>query len=203
MLAAEQADVTTRSVTRLLRPPERRLVIRVAIVAALVTVICWYFGADVWHSILLASVLTTAGLVCLIGTAHDVGDTSWRSGGRADRTGSRNDVAELSWLLRGSYGRVQNAAVWRVRRIAQQRLARHHLDLVNPADRREIEELIGHRAYAILGGGDRRPPLLRSLLSSLDALEALDPTRSAALRSRSRRRAAILTPQRPRRTREP
>lgn len=185
MLAAGQADVTMRTVTRLLRPPEPRVAIRAVIVVLLVAAICWYFGADVWHSILLGSVITTVGLVGLIGAALDIGDTSWRSGGRNDPTGSRTDVAELSWRLRGSYGRVETVAVWRVRRIAQQRLASRHLDLLDPADRRSIEELIGHRAYAILVRGERRPPLLRSLLRCLDALDALDAGRPAAPRSRS------------------
>ena len=90
----------------------------------------------------------------------------------------------------------------RVRQLARQRLALHQLDLNDPADRPRIEQLIGHRAYAVLVRGERRPPFLRSFLHCLDALDALDPTRPTASPSRSRRRSPNFTPHRLRRARE-
>jgi hypothetical protein len=191
------------SLSGLVRPPGRRAATCVLIVALLVAAICWYFGADVWHSILLGGVLTTVGLIALVGAASpDLSDTGWRSGGRPSRHGARSEVADLSRSLRGSYGRVDRRAVWRVRQLARHRLALHQLDLHDPADRRRIEQLIGRRAYAVLARGERRPPLLRSLLHCLDVLDALDHTRPAAPPSRSRRRTPIFIPHRLRRARE-
>lgn len=184
-----------RTLSRLLRAPDRRATIRTLIVALLVAVICWYFGADVWHSILLGGAITTVGVTGLVGTALDARDLNWRSGGRTNREGSRGDVAALSWSVRGSYGRVGSTAVRRVNRIARQRLALRHLDLSDPADRLEIERLIGRRAYAVLVRGERRPPLLRSLLRCLDALDALDPgRRPPPPPPRPRRRMTMSTP---------
>jgi hypothetical protein len=187
----------------LVRPPGPRVTTCVLIVALLVAVICWYFGADVWHSILLGGVLTTVGLIALVGVADlDQSNTGWRGGGRPNRDGARSEVAHLSWSLRGSYGRVDRSAVWRVRQLARHRLALHQLDLHDPADLRRIEQLIGRSANAVLVRGERRPPLLRSLLHCLDVLDTLDHTRPAAPPSRSRRRTPIWIPHRLRRARE-
>ena len=73
----------------LLRPPERRATIRVLLVALLTAAICWYFGADVWHSILIGSVVTTLGL---IGSGrHDIEARRHRLAkrGPTNRRGSR------------------------------------------------------------------------------------------------------------------
>ena len=187
-----------------LRPPTWLQVTRVLMVAIGVAAICWFFGADAWHSILLGSVVTTVGLVISSrGTLSERGDTEWRDERRA-RAGARNDVAQLSWSLRPSFGRVSNTALWRVQQLARRRLALHQLDIREPAQRRQIEQLIGRRAYALLVSDGRRPPHLRSLLHSLDALDglgAIDPTQRTPLASRPRRWTSILTPDLPRRAR--
>jgi hypothetical protein len=190
------------SVTGYFRPPARQRTIRVLAFALLVAVVAWYFGTDVWYALLLGAAVTIAGLVSVIGTGSDVLETRWRGQERRDRAGSRSDVAALSWSLRASYGRVGRTAVGRVQRIAKQRLALHHLDLLNPSDRPKIEALIGRRSYLVLTRGDRRPPLLRSFLSCLDALDALDPARPAPLQSSSQSRTPNFIQHRPRRTRE-
>ena len=190
------------SLLGLVHLPERRVTIWALIVAVLVAVICWYFGADVWHSILLGSVLTTVGLISMVGTADgDLGNTDWRGGARPNRDGARGEVAELSWSLRTNYGRVNHKAVSRVRQLARHRLALHQLDLNDPADRRGVELLIGRSANAVLVRSERRP-VLRSFLHCLDALDALDGTRPTATPSRRRRRALVFVPHRLRRARE-
>jgi len=192
-----------RGLFGLIRPPDRRTTIGVLIIALLLAAICWYFGADAWHSILIGTALTTVGLSGLVGTAGpDPGNTDWRGDGRRNRDGARSDIAELSGSLRGRYGRVSSRAAWRVQQLARQLLALHELDLLDPADRREIEWLIGRSAYAILVRGERRPPLLRSLLHCLDVLDTLDPARPAVLPSTSRHRTPIFTLHRLRRARE-
>lgn len=165
--------MTISAITELLQPPSRRSIVRVLAGAILAGALSWYFGADVWHSILLGSAVATIAVIGLIGSAVQIHDTNWRHSRRNNRGGSRNDVAELSWSLRGSWGRVSPQVMWRVTRIARQRLAAHHLDLSNPRDQPKIEQLIGRRSYALLVRPERRPPLLRSLLRCLDELDAL------------------------------
>ena len=192
-----------RGLFGLIRPPDRRTTIGVLIIALLLAAICWYFGADVWHSILIGSALTTLGFIGLIANDNpDFSKTGWQKDGRSNRHGTRMDLAQLSRSLRGSYGRVGSGAVLRAERLARQRLALYQLDLLNPADRPRIEQMIGHHAYAVLVRGERRPPFLRSFIHCLNALDALDPTRPIVLRSRSRRRFPNFTPHRPRRARE-
>jgi len=201
----EAGHVLTAFVRRVVgpvRPPRWPTAIRVLIVAFVVAAICWYFGADVWHSISLGSVLTTVGLVgATRGSVLDRGDTDWRGGEVRSRDGARNDVAELSWSLRTNYGRVGNSALRRVQRLAGLRLATFGLDVRDPADRRRIEPLIGRRAYAVLAPNARRPPYLRSLLHCLDALDSLNASRPTEPTSEPRRWYSILTSDLPRRAR--
>ena len=63
-----------------------------------------------------------------------------------------------------------------MRQLARHRLAQHQLDLNDPADRYEVELLIGRSAYTVLVRSKGRP-LLRSFLHCLDALDAMDRTR--------------------------
>jgi hypothetical protein len=185
-----------------LQRPARRTAVRVTLIALLVAAICWFFGADVWHSILFGTVLTAVGLIVLRGLGPDVGTVSWRASGN-NRHGARRDVDQLSWAMRGSYGRVDGAAVWRVQRLAAQRLALHHLELQNAADRSRIEQLLGRRAYLLLARGERRPVSLRALLQCLDALDVLDAlalTQPAPPLQSSRSRKLTLIPHRLRRT---
>jgi hypothetical protein len=192
-----------RTLFGLVRAPGRRAAAGVLLGALLLAGICWYLGADVWHSILVGGVLATVAWVGLVVNATpDLITTAWRGSGHTNREGARNEIAELSWSLRGSYGRVGTRAVRRVQQIGRHRLALHQLNLRDPADRDRIERLIGHRAYAVLVRTERRPPLLRSLLHCLDMLEALDPARPTTAPSRSRRPRPIFAFHLPRRARE-
>lgn len=157
----------------LLQRPARGTVVRLAIVALLLAALCWFFGADVWHSVLFGTVLTAVGVIVLRGLGPDVGTVSWRAAGH-NRQGARRDVDQLSWSMRGGYGTVHGAAVWRVQRLAAQRLALYHLDLQDPADRPTIEHLLGRRPYRLLTRGESRPVSLRALLRCLDALDVVN-----------------------------
>ena len=192
-----------RIILGVLRVLDRRATIRILLTGLLITAVCFYLGADIWHSILIGGAVTTLGLIGLIANDNpDFRNTGWQSEGRSNQQGARRDVAQLSWSLRGNYGRVGAGAVLRAQRLARQRLAPYQLDLLNPVDRPRIEQMIGHHAYAVLVRGERRPPLLRSFIHCLDALDALDPTRPIALRARSRRLSPNFTPRRLRRARE-
>lgn len=193
-----------RYLSSLVRPPDRRTSLGVLIAALLFALIFWFFGANVWHAILIGAGITTVALLGWLAMAIQVGDSPWLSRDRSNRAGSRSDISELSWSLRGNSG---GAAVWRLRRVARQRLARHHLDLDKAADRPRIEQLIGRRSYQVLARSGRRATGLRALLrclDTLDGLDALDPadTVRAAAMPRARRRTMTFTRPRPRRARE-
>ena len=191
-----------RRVVGPVRLPRWPTTIRVLVGAFVVAAICWYFGADVGHSILLGSVLTTVGLVgSTRRPVHDRGANDWQRDEVRNRDGARNDVDELSWSLRTHFGRVGAGALRRVLRLAELRLAMFGLDVRDPADRDAIEQLIGRRAYAPLAPHARRPPSLRSLLHCLDALDSLNASRPTASARKPRRRYSILASDLPRRAR--
>jgi hypothetical protein len=175
---------------------------RILLVALVLAIVCWYLGANVWHSILFGGVLDTVGVICsAAGGTPDLGSTAWPTREPSTREGARNDVAELSWSLRGKYGRVGETATLRIQRLAEQRIALHQLRLHDAADRDQIEYLIGRRAYAVLAGRRRRPLTLRSLLNCLDMLNVLDK-RGQQEPSRAGDSTAVSASHRPRRAHE-
>jgi hypothetical protein len=197
----ESSEVWHEPLKRLLLH-RRRAAGHVLLVSLLMAVISWYFGADISHSILIGTAVAL-GVVGLYGSGGpELKSTGWRGGVESSGAGARRDVAELSWSLRKSYGRVGDTAVSRVQRIARQRLALHELSLHDPADRREIELLIGRNAYALLVPDGRRAPSLRSLLHCLDVLDALEPRRPTVPPSRPRHRWLIWSLQHSRSARE-
>lgn len=143
--------------------------------AAVTGVVCWYFGTDVWHALMTGAAVAAAGLVWVALPEQPI--TRWRGIQRAPHEGTRQDVLQLSWSVRPRYGRVRDSALRRVQELARSRLALHHLDLLDPRDRPEIERRLGRTAYATLRSTGRRPPFLWSVVRCLDALDRLDPPR--------------------------
>ena len=187
-MASRRDTAASPSLVGILRALDRWLTIRVLLAGLLVAGVCWYFGADVSHTILIGSAITTLGLIFL--NANDipeVGNTDWQTDSGTNLQGARRDIARLSQSLRGTHRRVGWEAVKQVQQVARHRLMLYQLDLLNPADRAGIEQLIGHHAYAILVRGERRPPFLRSFIHCLNAVDALDPAKPITLRSRTRR----------------
>lgn len=173
---------------QLLHLPSRRETIEILGAGFLITVICWYFGVDAWHAILLGCAITVTALALLAGsTAPDALEVSWRPGKRASREGSRSDVASLSSSLRSGWGFVGLTAELRLQQIARRRLALEGLDLNNAEHRSAIEQLIGASAYRVLVRPGGRLPSLRALLSCLNALDAIDSTNYQAPQRRARR----------------
>ena len=125
-----------RTLTEMLRLPTRREAIRTLCAGVLIAAICWYFGVDVWHAILLGCAMTVTALAVFAGTsAPDARDLSWRPGKRVRNDGSRNDVASLSSSLHAGWGVVGLTAERRLHEIARRRLALDGLDLQNVDDR--------------------------------------------------------------------
>jgi hypothetical protein len=191
--------MTFGALTRLGRRPERRSAAAAVFTALVLSAICWYFGADAWHSLLLGTATTAIAVTLWVAGGAEVTDTNWREV-RHGPTGSRHDVMNLSGSLRAGFGGVGQGAEWRLKQIARQRLTLCDLDLGNPTDRPEIEQLIGRRAYRTLLSNGRRRMRLRSLVHCLDALDGLDAARNQVTRPRSADRRRSFTRFDPRRT---
>jgi hypothetical protein len=185
------AEVPRRTATDLLRLT-RREAIRIVAGAVLTAAICWYFGVDVLHAILLGCAITVLGLaVGVASAAPEARDLSWIGGARSRREGSRNDVSSLSSSLHVGWGLVGLTAERQLHQLARRRLALEGLDLQNADHRAAIESRIGTRAYRALVLERRRQLRLRTLMHCLQVLDALNPTYYPApqhrLRGRERR----------------
>jgi hypothetical protein len=177
-----------RRLNEMLQLPSRRETAEILGCAFVAAAICWYFGVDVWHAILLGCAITVTALAVLIGSAApDALDLSWRPGKRSQREGSRSDVANLSRSLRSGWGYVGLTAERQLQQIARRRLALEGLDLGNADHRPAIEQRIGAASYRVLVRPHGRMPTLRALISCLDALDALDSTHYPVPPPRSRR----------------
>lgn len=173
----------------MLHLPSRRETGKILGAGCLIALICWYFGVDIWHAILLGCAITVIALALVVGSsAPDARDLSWHPGERERREGSRSDVANLASSLRGGWGFVGLTAERQLQQIARRRLALEGLDLDNAAHRPAIERRIGARTYRLLVRSKRRVPTLRALVRCLDTLDAIDSTHYPAPQPRARRR---------------
>ncbi len=165
--------------------PDRRATRKILGAGFLSAVICWYFGVDVWHAILLGCAITVIVLAVLVGfSVRDARGLGWRPGRGARKEGSRREIADLSASLHGGWGFIGLTAQERLRQIARRRLALEGLDLNNAEHRPAIEDRIGSGAYRPLVSSQGRVPRLRTLLNCLDALDSIH---DAAPQSRARR----------------
>lgn len=98
------------------------------------------------------------------------------------RPGTRSDVMQLAWSLRGRDGRVSDTGAKRLRAFARGRLARAGLDADSPADAAAIRELVGTDAWATIAGPGR--PTLRAVEQCLDRLDHVAPHGGAHLAGR-------------------
>ncbi|WP_417562774.1 hypothetical protein [Microbacterium sp.] len=90
------------------------------------------------------------------------------------RPGTRSEVSQTAWALRGRRGEVTDLGRKRLRAFARSRLRRRGLDLDDPADADAIAALITPRAAALLGRGVRMR--IADVEYCLDRLEALART---------------------------
>ncbi len=170
--------------------PRRGESLRALAVAATVAAVCWYFGVNVWHALLLGCAITVAALALMLASsAPELSELDWRAGRNSRSDGSRTDIVRLSAALRGGWGPVSLTAERQLRNIARTRLALEGLELANPEHRHAIELHIGTSAYRILTRTSPRRVRMRTLISCLDALDALNPTYYPAPRRRSWGRA--------------
>lgn len=156
--------------------PGRREGLQILGIAAAVAVICWYFGVNVLHALMLGAAITVIGFACLIvSVTPQTRDLRWRGRRPPPNKGSRSDVANLSGSLKGSWGLVGRTAERRLWQLTRRRLALEGLDLQNPGHREAIEARLGRPMYRTLmraGKGGLRMRMLSHCLDTLDALNA-------------------------------
>jgi hypothetical protein len=89
------------------------------------------------------------------------------------RPGTRSDMTQIAWSLRGRHGEIGDAGVRRLRAFARSRLAHRGLDIDEPADASQIRLLLGERAaLAVISGQVRTIGDVEHCLDRLEALEA-------------------------------
>lgn len=138
------------------------------------SLVAWYLGANVWHSILVGGAVTVVlRAASLVSEPSEIG-FDWRPERRTRARGGRSDVSSLAMSVRPHWGRTGVTADRRVVEIGRRRLALHHLDLANPDHHAQIQQLVGRRAFRSLTRDDYRGMRMYSLLHLLDRLDALD-----------------------------
>ncbi|AEG44293.1 hypothetical protein [Isoptericola variabilis] len=126
---------------------------------------------DPVHAVLLAAVVL---VVTAVWRRADAGvEDPWPAPPEEQRPGARHDVSELGWATFTRSGEVSERVLRRVRALAAARLARHGVDLADPAQASDVERLLGEDVAR--GLASRRAPTARVLDHWLGALERLGP----------------------------
>jgi len=141
------------------------------VVGVLVGAVVWFFGAQVAWSI--AAALVAAAVIALWRAAPTLEEPIWPKRDPETAPGARDDVLVLGWAVADLRGHVQLRAYERVRAVARDRLAQRGLDLDQASDARDVEALIGKRAYATLHSNVSHMPSQAALLGCLDALDQM------------------------------
>jgi hypothetical protein len=164
------SDNATRR--QLLQPPLRGRLIICVVLGAGVGLVAWYFGMDVAHALALG--LVVAVVAAVLGAVPEHRPADWAREHAPLESGIRRDVTHLSWSLHSRSGAVAASAHRRVRDLARTVLARHDLDLDDPADAAAIEVAIGPAAWDAIRPGERALPHLAVVEAALEALRRLD-----------------------------
>ncbi|WP_028049490.1 hypothetical protein [Cellulomonas sp. URHD0024] len=126
----------------------------------------------------LALVGAAAFAGVLVLTRFDVRPDPPSTQARHDRRhGARGELQELAWGMVARDGRVSERMMRRIRVIGAGRLARHGLDLSDPADGRAIEELVGSQVFRTLTRTTSPHPKMADIKRAVDALDRIGTTR--------------------------
>lgn len=142
------------------------------VIAGLAGGVLWLAGVA-WPFALTAAILVLGGAVAWLvhaGTAVPL----YAIAHAAPRAGTRSEVMQTAWSLRGRQGEITDTGVKRLRRFAGRRLARHGWDLDDPADGARVRGAVGERAWTTLTGRGRVS--LTDVEHCLDRLDSLDET---------------------------
>lgn len=121
--------------------------------------------------------LAVAGLVVVTGRAAADIESEAGHATRVRRDGVRGDIQDLAWSLVGRDGRTGERALRRLRETGATRLARHGVDLADPADAQRVRTLVGDRAYVTLTRTSHPLPSVSDARHTIGALERLGPNR--------------------------
>lgn len=165
---------------------------RAPVVLVVVATAMYLFGLPVLPAAVGGLV---AAVVTLLVQRLDADDEpDWTPPGYDRRRGSRGDVQELAWSVAGRDGRAGERVLRRLRDVARVRLARHGLDLADPADAPAVERLVGGRAFMTLTRRSHPLPRVSDLQHTLEVLERLGPARHDVARPAGDAPAPLATP---------
>lgn len=167
--------------------PRRRVTDRVdlravivGVVAAVLAVVLGLAAPDGLLLGLVAYVITLVGLTLEAGRSH-----VWPTVDLTETDGTRREIAALTWTFVGREGRVSEAAIRRLRPLAERRLLRHGLSLPVPLGpalaalddprRDQARALLGDRVWATLTGPGGYLPTFTEIAHCVDVLERLGP----------------------------
>lgn len=148
----------------------RRVVVHGVVVGAAAGLLGAGGILDPAHAALLGCLVF--GVLRFRAAAPDRGTPEWPDRAVAARGGARRGVSDLASQVFDTDGQVRGRVVDRVREIAAARLAALGVDAEDPAQRGEVERLLGARVSDGLTSGQRPTP--RTLQTWLDAIEQLD-----------------------------
>ncbi len=95
------------------------------------------------------------------------------------RHGARGEVQELAWAMVARDGRVSDRVLRRVREVGSGRLARHGLDLSDPADADAIAALVGKNVLRTLTRTSSPHPKMAEIKQAIDTLDTIGTTRKS------------------------
>jgi hypothetical protein len=156
------------------RKRRRQVVVATGIAAVAVAVAAYLLGVGVLQCLLLVTAVTTVGAAFLalnqldddpsLPPVLDIGDSS----------GTRREVARMSWVMTGYDNRVGRLPYLRLRAIATTRLAWRGIDLATTDGDRAARELLGPVGYAVLVADSPEAPTERQFVACVTLLERLD-----------------------------
>jgi hypothetical protein len=139
------------------------------VVAALITAACWVIGFDLANSVTVA--VFAVALYGLRALAPGETDAWQAEPETPHNTGTRREVARLSWGLHGQDARVDRWSARRLHALAARRLATLHLDLDAPDDAAECRRVLGGRTYDALSLDPNNLPRYADFVAALDVIE--------------------------------
>lgn len=173
------------------RPPPA---LRPVLVGAVVGGICLLVGMDLVSALSIGAV----GAVVVLGWWMTTGRKRhpWPEARLEQTDGTRREISALTSAFFGRDRRVSEAAVRRLRAIAERRLARHGAPIpggfaavargeVAPDDVAAARALLDERSWRTLAGRGGWMPSLADLTHSIARLEQLGPDRSIDERQRT------------------
>jgi hypothetical protein len=139
------------------------------VVAAVITGACWVIGLDLANAVALA--VFAVALYGLRALAPGETDAWQAEPETAHNTGTRREVARLSWGLHGQDARVDRWSARRLHALAARRLAARGLDLDAPQDAAECRRILGTPTYDALSLDPNNLPRFADFVAALDVIE--------------------------------